>query len=252
MTRAPIVLVPGAILPWRWLGLDYFHGLVELCRRHGYRAGVARLRTWGRAEDRGEQLASEVERLFPGERVHLFGHSKGALDARYMIARLGMVSRVLSLTSIGAPHRGTPLGRIVSSSGRGAFRETMRELGDPEFEARWEELAPASPDVSYFSIVTKIRRPVVFSTFPLFMLTHHIIAKSHGDNDGFIPCSSAAWGRVLYEGIGDHLSQIAQPLGWTRGFPAREVYGRILESLDALGVTPALAELYGATSTRSR
>ena len=31
----------------------------------------------------------------------------GGLDARYMIASLGMEARVLSLTTVGTPHRGT-------------------------------------------------------------------------------------------------------------------------------------------------
>ena len=31
----------------------------------------------------------------------------GGLDARYLISRLGMADRVLSLTTLGTPHRGT-------------------------------------------------------------------------------------------------------------------------------------------------
>ena len=41
------------------------------------------------------------------EPVHLFAHSMGGLDSRYMISQLDMADRVLTLTTIGTPHRGT-------------------------------------------------------------------------------------------------------------------------------------------------
>jgi triacylglycerol esterase/lipase EstA (alpha/beta hydrolase family) len=34
----------------------------------------------------------------------------GGLDARYAISLLGLARRVASLTTIGTPHRGTPVG----------------------------------------------------------------------------------------------------------------------------------------------
>ena len=43
----------------------------------------------------------------PNDRVHIIAHSMGGLDSRYMISRLGMENHVLSLTTIGTPHRGT-------------------------------------------------------------------------------------------------------------------------------------------------
>ena len=60
--------------------------------------------TWRRREStagiaaRAGQLKELLDRTFPGERVHLIGHSMGGLDARYMISCLDMAQRVLTLT----------------------------------------------------------------------------------------------------------------------------------------------------------
>ena len=55
----------------------------------------------------------EEARASTGRPVHLIGHSLGGLDSRFLISKLGMADRVLSLTTIGTPHHGTPLADIV-------------------------------------------------------------------------------------------------------------------------------------------
>ena len=61
----------------------------------------------GGVADRAQQLKDFIDRVSPAEPVHLFAHSMGGLDARYMISCLGMAQRVLTLTTLGTPHRGT-------------------------------------------------------------------------------------------------------------------------------------------------
>ena len=43
----------------------------------------------------------------PQEPVHVLAHSMGGLDSRFMISSLGMAQRVLTLTTLGTPHRGS-------------------------------------------------------------------------------------------------------------------------------------------------
>lgn len=45
-------------------------------------------------------------------KVNMIGHSQGGLDGRYVISRLGYAENVASLTTISAPHRGTPIGDV--------------------------------------------------------------------------------------------------------------------------------------------
>ena len=56
---------------------------------------------------RAAELKRFLRERFPNEKVHVIAHSMGGLDARYMISRLGMEDRVLSLTTVGTPHRGS-------------------------------------------------------------------------------------------------------------------------------------------------
>ena len=43
----------------------------------------------------------------PGTRAHLIAHSRGGLDARWVITQPGMADKIASLTTIGTAHRGT-------------------------------------------------------------------------------------------------------------------------------------------------
>ena len=75
-------------------------------------------------------------------KVNIIAHSKGGLDARYAISKLGMAPYVASLTTMNTPHRGCrfvdyacglPEGlyRLVAS----CFDRTFLRLGDrnPDF-----------------------------------------------------------------------------------------------------------------------
>src|SRR5438128_2084015 len=110
--RSPIVLVHG------FFGFDrvrvgcltlanYFPRIPELLRAAGNRVLIPRLCATGGIAHRAAQLKAFLDREAPREPVHLFAHSMGGLDSRYMISRLGMGGRVLSLTTLGTPHRGT-------------------------------------------------------------------------------------------------------------------------------------------------
>src|SRR5205823_74742 len=61
----------------------------------------------GGTADRAQQLKDFLLQHSPREPVHLLAHSMGGLDSRYMISKLGMADHVLTLTTLGTPHRGT-------------------------------------------------------------------------------------------------------------------------------------------------
>ena len=111
--RHPIVFAHG-LLGFDYLRLGpcrlacYWSKLPEKVRAAGNRVFVARVAPLGSIAERAGQLKAFIEEKCPHEEVHIIGHSMGGLDARYMISKLGMASRVLSLTTLGTPHRGTP------------------------------------------------------------------------------------------------------------------------------------------------
>jgi triacylglycerol lipase len=64
---------------------------------------------------RAAQLASQVDAFVASnqlDKVHIIAHSMGGLDSRYLISTLGYADKITSLTTVGTPHRGSPLADI--------------------------------------------------------------------------------------------------------------------------------------------
>src|SRR5262245_54784386 len=110
--RSPIVLVHGLFgfnrLKLAGLTLfNYFPGIPELLGGAGNRVLVPALTPTAGVDVRAQALKQFIDRESPTEPVHLVAHSMGGLDSRYLISCLGGEDRVLSLTTLGTPHRGT-------------------------------------------------------------------------------------------------------------------------------------------------
>jgi triacylglycerol lipase len=197
-----------------WKIYSYFAHTPERLSAAGNRVFVARLSPTGAVAQRAAQLKAFLDRRVPGEPVHLVGHSMGGLDARYLIARLGMAHRVLTLTTLGTPHRGTAfadwgirhLGRIAQPFFEilGIPPQGFYDLTTPSCRA-FNEQIPDAPGVRYFSVAGRHtgswRRPE-------WQLPHHIVTQSEGPNDGIVSLASATYGESTEVWEGDHLSLI--------------------------------------------
>jgi hypothetical protein len=104
------------------------HGMVDnrsiftLLRRNLRRRGFGRVvtmnhRIWtSDVRAAARQLAETVETICEQtgyERIHIVGHSLGGLVARYYVQRLGGDDRVHTLVTLGTPHAGTHVARLV-------------------------------------------------------------------------------------------------------------------------------------------
>lgn len=66
--------------------------------------------------DAAERLGRHVERICDRtgyDRVNVIGHSLGGIIARYWVQRRGGDRRVATLVTLGSPHRGTTLARLL-------------------------------------------------------------------------------------------------------------------------------------------
>ncbi len=152
---------------------------------------------------RARVLAREIDCAFPGEPVHIIGHSMGGLDARLLLNDPAWAGRVRSLSTLGTPHLGSALadlarlraGRVyrvlklfgVEHGGfldvtRQAARAVNREGNVPDGVAcLCVAGAPALDDVHW------ALRPF-----------HHILDDLEGPNDGLVSVESAlAFGTPL-------------------------------------------------------
>lgn len=221
--NAPIVLVHGLfgfaqLRLGSWLKLDYFHGIPRALEAAGNRVVAARLSPTGGIACRAGQLKAFLQQHFPGEPVHILAHSMGGLDARYMISRLDMAGAVLSLTTLGTPHRGSPFADWAT---KGLVRllapffdmlQLPRDAFDDLTVARCKRFNEETPDASgvrYFSIAAKYT-PTWFN--PSWTLSAPIVEKAEGPHDGIVSIASATWGEHCEVWDGDHVSLI----NWTQ------------------------------------
>jgi triacylglycerol lipase len=243
--RAPIVLVHGffgfeRIRLAGWTVATYFPGIPCFLRSGGNRVLIPCLSPTAGVAERAAQLKAFLDRESPDEPVHLLAHSMGGLDARYMIARLGMSRRVLTLTTLGTPHRGT----TFADWGIARFERLVKplltffkvpiqgfyDLTTDRCRAFNQEV-PDAPEVRYFSVGGRYEGYLN----PEWYLPTAIVSQAEGPNDGVVSLASATYGESLEVWEGDHLSLVNwfNPLGRNRGLwrdPAPR-YGPLIRRL---------------------
>ncbi|MCA9642792.1 MAG: hypothetical protein H6718_13065 [Polyangiaceae bacterium] len=240
-TRHPLVLVHGVLgfdrVRVGGIHVNYFRGVTDELRRNGFEVHVVRVDPLAPIPVRAAQLAEQVLALGVG-RVNLVAHSMGGLDARYALAHLGLEACVASLTTIGTPHRGTPvadhgtrwlgdmLGLRRVAERFGAEVEGFWELTTHRME-RFNAEVPDVNGVWYASVVSEGR-----SANPLLRVTQGLLQRGHGASDGLVPTDSQRWGTVVDHVDADHWAQI----GWGVGFDAPQLYVRLGRVLGERGL----------------
>jgi triacylglycerol lipase len=134
-TKYPIVLAHGMLGFDKLLGVNYWYGIPSALRSGGatvYSTSVSQLDT---SEKRGEQLLAQVESIVAisgKQKVNLIGHSHGGPTIRYVAAvRPDLVA---SVTSVGAPHKGSKAADFIrnvpeGSAGEAAVAGIVNGLG---------------------------------------------------------------------------------------------------------------------------
>ncbi len=248
--RSPIVLVHGLFGFGRvqlagCTVASYFPGIAEAIEAAGNRVLIPSLTPTGGIAQRARQLRDYLLAHSPHEPVHLLAHSMGGLDARYMISRLDMAGHVLTLTTLGTPHRGSSfadwgvlrLERLVKPVLEfiGMPTEAFYDLTKARCAAFNAEV-PDRPQVRYFSVAGRFDATYLH---PEWLLPFNVVGRAEGDNDGIVAIESARYGEDLEVWEGDHLSLVnwlrpfAPHRGWSRD--PRPRYARLLGRLADLG-----------------
>ncbi|HET9449865.1 MAG TPA: hypothetical protein VFO83_03245 [Aggregicoccus sp.] len=242
--RHPVVLAHGLMgfdeLELRGRRHAYFRGIPEALRGLGCEVHVVRVPPLGSVAARAEALAQAVRSL-DAKRVNIIAHSMGGLDARYAVSRLGLAGRVGALTTLGTPHRGTPLadvGTSVLGDALGIRRVCQAlALGTEGFyaltTARMAAFNAEVPDargVDYSCLIGAFEARER-ALHPLLLPSYLYLARCAGPNDGLVPAHSQRWGEVLGTVQADHWAQI----GWSSRFDARACYAQLFELLRERG-----------------
>ncbi len=223
---APIVLVHGLfgfdrLGLGRWTVLPYFRRIPEAMRAAGNRVVVPRVHPLAGMERRVAELAEHLEAVCPEGPLHIIGHSMGGLDARLLLSEATWRRRVLSLTTIGTPHRGTALAdlwraRLGLPSGivrrMGLDHDGLLAVTRRRARA-FDRSHPEPPGVVCHSIAGNPADEDVCLPMRPF---HCELSRHEGPNDGLVPMESAlGFGDPSPPWPIDHLRQ----MNW---FPKRQ------------------------------
>lgn len=217
-TKYPIVLVHGIFFR-DWMFINYWGRIPKELVRNGAEIYYGRQQSSNSVCKSAEELKENILKIINDtgcEKVNIIAHSKGGLDSRYAISRLGLSQYVASLTTINTPHRGCKyvdflLNKIpdkVKGFVANKYNKIFIKLGDknPDFLGGVNDLTATKcsefnkkvlneEGVLYQSITSKMDG--VFSApFPLNL--GYILAKIFdGENDGLVSVDSAKWGNFL-------------------------------------------------------
>lgn len=214
--------------------------------------------------DGGAELKERIQSIVQEtgcEKVNIIAHSKGGLDCRYAIAKLGAAPYVASLTTVNTPHRGCifadrllnfapePIKQKVAT----VYNTAAKKFGDkdPDFMAAVSDLTASAcevfdreltvPETIFRQSVGSKLNTAAAGQFPL-NFSYHIVKYYDGANDGLVGEDSFAWGDhftfVTNEGKrgishGDMIDLNRENI---EGFDVREFYVTLVSDLKQRGL----------------
>ncbi len=262
-TKYPILMVHGIFFR-DWQKFNYWGRVPKELVRNGAEVYYGNQQSAnliaisaGELRDRIEQVIKETG----APKLNIIAHSKGGLDSRYAISKLGMDKYVASLVTINTPHYGcnfvdSILAKVPDSLLQFVakrYNKLFTVLGDtaPNFELGLRELTHSNcakldselPDKQgvYYLSVMSVMKNVFSAGFPL-NLGYMLNRKDGTGNDGLVVKESALRGSNTYmitksgnRGLshGDMIDLFRENID---GFDVREFYVGIVKNLKERGL----------------
>lgn len=220
-TKYPILMVHGVFFrDFRYF--NYWGRIPKELKRHGARIYYGNHQSAASVADSGRELSERIMEVLKetgASKVNVIAHSKGGLDTRYSISRLGMSQYVASLTTINTPHRGCE------------FADYLLDLNEEVVD---------QPNVYYQSVGSKLN-VASGGRFPL-NFSYELVKYFDGSNDGLVSESSFPWGEDYHfltvdgkRGI-SHGDMIDLNRENIQGFDVREFYVELVHGLKEKGL----------------
>jgi triacylglycerol lipase len=212
-TKYPIVLVHGIGFRDKTFLMNYWGSIPVELRKNGAKVYYGGQDAYGIVANNAELLKQQVIAVLNetgSAKVNIIAHSRGGIEARYMISKLGMAEKVSSLTTIATPHRGSVMSDIImkqisDASALGAVVDFYAKIiGDQNPESfnageeltrgymqKFNEAVPDADVVYYQSYAAAIDEKVPNL---LWRKMYTTIFAYEGKNDGLVSIESAKWG----------------------------------------------------------
>ena len=218
-------------------------------------------------ETNARHIASKIDKIIletGAEKVNIIAHSKGGLDCRYAISRLGMAEKVASLTTMSTPHHGSKtvdallkFPTFLIKIGCAFADVWFSILGDKvpdtysaitsfttEAAKKFNEETKDSKSVYYMSYAFAMKKAYsdIFMWFPNLVVDYF-----EGENDGLLSPESVKWGNFCgtFRGVGkrgishcDEVDMRRRPLSKTQGDGVSDIvdiYRQLIVVLHKMG-----------------
>lgn len=222
-TRYPLLLVHGMGFRDR-KNQCYWGRTAKLLERHGASVFFGGQDSNGSVEDNAKcvkrSLLAALEKT-GAEKVNILAHSKGGLEARYLITRLGCADKVASLTTLATPHRGSvTVDRLMGLVPQGVIRAGCKPidlwfglLGDKNPDTYAAICAFRTADAERFNEETPDMPGIFYQSYGFIMksafsdglmwFSNMVVGCFEGANDGLLPPRAVKWTnyRGTYTGI---------------------------------------------------
>ena len=253
-TRYPLMLIHGLNCRDDWI-FSYWGSVAETLKAHGAQVYLNGQDAWGSIPANSAALLRRGEAILADtgcDRLNLIAHSKGGLEARYLISTLGFGDRAASLTTICTPHRGS------KSAAEWLRREWVCRMAGRRLEAFWRARGDRQPD---FQAAIQALTPETLSRFNTENPDHPLVyyqswgarlksggwdpmdrfqlwlTRADAPTDGLVSPDSAVWGlyRGTLEGVSHQDSVGGRRRRKQNGFSPEAFYIRLVQELKELG-----------------
>ena len=262
-TKYPILMVHGIFFR-DWQMFNYWGRVPKELVRNGAEVYYGNQQSANLISTSAGELRDRIEEVIRetgAPKLNIIAHSKGGLDSRYAISKLGMDKYVASLVTINTPHYGCNfVDDILSKVSDGLlqfvakrYNKLFTVLGDtaPNFELGIRELTHSNcakldaelPDKEgiYYLSVMSVMKNMFSAGFPL-NLGYFLNRKDGTGNDGLVVKESALRGEntlmIEHKGRrglshGDMIDLFRENID---GFDVREFYVGIVKDLKERGL----------------
>jgi triacylglycerol lipase len=263
-TKYPILFVHGVFFR-DFKYFNYWGRIPEDLIKNGARIYYGEHQSALSVADSADELAERIKNIVNEsgcEKLNIIAHSKGGLDCRYAIDKLGVAPYIASLTTVNTPHRGCIFAERllecfdpkIKEKIANAYNKTLKLMGDkdPDFIAAVSDLTADAcrkrndelndPPANIFcQSVGSIQNKASSGRFPM-NLSYHIVKLFDGPNDGLVGETSFEWGEkyTLVTVKGDRGVSHGDMIDLNREnfdeFDVREFYVELVKDLKEKGL----------------
>lgn len=219
-----------------------FGRIVKYLKKQDFNVYIANHDGFGSIENNALQIKKYIEKILKktgSSKVHLIAHSKGGLDARYMIKKYNMSSVVCSLTTISTPHRGSIMAskllkmplklakflcfwinifyRFIGDKKPDAL--TLNKQLSEDFLINFNKEILNDDNVYYQSYSCRVK---TFKNDLIMGVPNEIYKRwEDDDNDGLVSVSSSIWGDYKGDALDESISH-TEIIGFSKSKEKRE------------------------------